>query len=130
MENFKAHKVTLQKFLKSPAARGYFVPQSQLRKNSIKKNCEIKKLRYTPFETPRFNFNYIENSSPKYCRIIRLSPLGKGKSERIINSHDSSVSRVMSKKKILDKDSTRDSPDVIYNELKPRIYLPSIKYTY
>ena len=163
MESVQAKKgYLLRRFLISPSGKGYFIPQSLVkRKTFVKRKLknESKKVRYdSKLCNFRDYFSFLDRESPTNCRIVRLEPLHRDKSEGIINKSEGNI--ITTPEKVINKsakliikaerivkipesptaysreekalfipNSRNISTEVSFSKEKPKIYLPTIKYT-
>lgn len=126
MDIFNAHKVNLSKFIRSPAGKGYFVPNSQIRKKSVsgRHGKSGKRLRIDVNYFKKDYFDLAKRDSPAGCKIVRLTPVARGSSEKSTLTIRKSVSRIDMKNA-----ETNMSSDLLqYSRVSSKIYLPAINY--
>ena len=126
-------KSILNRIIKSPSGRGYFVPSSPLRKKNplslrqislenrqSKKNIVLPSKEY---------FTYLQRESPTSCKIIKLKPLSKERSDRHINRYY--PHHIFNKEKLesIETEKILKSTQLILSNFTPKIYLPAVKYT-
>lgn len=143
MDVLKSHKFALNRFLKTPEAKGYFMPQSPIKRyfnNKQKSSARLKRIKvdHTPY--PIEYFNNFKRESPSSF-ITKLTPLTRRKSERTMQKSDFSFvpshnrkkkstdevsTPIYTRKKSLEKEINAKSTQVIFSS-KKMIYLPTIK---
>ena len=128
MDITNAQKVNLNRFIGSPAGRGYFVPTSPIRKKTRGESKDSNRGRKSRIKLQIYKedyFRYAERESPTACKIIKLTPLVRGKSERIIASRQSPDYSV----RVRDAETITRINFAIYPRIKSRVYIPRIRYT-
>ena len=84
--------------------------------------------RSTPYND-RDYFGFLERESPVNCRIKKLEPVNREKSERILKKSESPSNVPKEQQAISMKSKGNVSTLLYFSKEKSRICLPAIKYT-
>ena len=144
MDVFINQRISINRFIKSPQGRGYFAPSSPVRKKVLVQHRNIslttKKLRPDICIFSKEFFNYLEKDSPSNCKIIRLKPLSKDRSDQLIpksKTHEtdqlipkSQTHSIIAKEKIVfnDEKIVERLNQSVNSNLRSSIYLPTVRY--